>query len=237
MASWSLPDLLSPISTDPEMSFKRNIATSTYPLRRGCVDLVKLKFGFLGKRNRSYRGLILESGLFDPHHYRTQFPRNIVAGVVPPPPLHPAWGEAGDATQRSFPNPDLSHRQSGCAGSKHSFPPALSDFREEREPTCVVPWTDPGDVSLSKIPTLRKSEIATRHRIAVVIHLFYHELWEEISGQPPDLALRPLRHSSHEGWLRGNTGSGETGFSDATAVPMPNHGRDILPALLNAGLV
>ncbi len=83
MASWSLPDLLSPISTDPEMSFKRNIATSTYPLRRGCVDLVKLKFGFLGKRNRSYRALILESGLFDPHHYRTQFPRNIVAGIMP----------------------------------------------------------------------------------------------------------------------------------------------------------
>ena len=222
------------------MSLKRKIAISTYPLRSGFVELIRLKFGFLNSQDRRYRAKILESNLFDPQHYRLQFPRNLVAGAMPLRHYILRGERIGLSPSEAF-NPDLYLTANPDVRDITIYPLRhyLTFGIVENRPLSM-PWIDPGDISLSKIPTLRKSDIVTRHRIAVVIHLFYHDLWEEISGQlrnltlPYDLFVTVAMKDGYEDALE----IVKRDFPEATAVAMPNHGRDIFPFLhlLNAGL-
>jgi len=103
-----------------------------------------------------------------------------------------------------------------------------------------MPWIDPGDTCLSLIPVLRKSENPSNKRIGVAVHLFYHELWQEISDQlkaltlPFDLFVTVTIKDGHKEVIR----QIKEKHPEATVVPMPNHGRDIFPFLhlLKSGL-
>lgn len=93
-------------------------------------------------------------------------------------------------------------------------------------------------------PVLRRPPDATRAPQAVVVHVYYHDLWPEIAARlaeldfPFDLYVT-ISDRGEEGEAERLAEKVRAAFPGALAVPMPNRGRDIFPFvhLVNSGLL
>lgn len=223
------------------MSFKRQIAQFTYPLRYGCVEIWKMRFGYLSPKERDYRRRIVESKLFDARYYASQHPRSFVPKVMPlrhfilrgeKQWLSPSERFSPAAYVRA--NPDV--RDNKVGPLRHY----LMFGKAENRPL-EMPDIDPGETCLTKLPILRRPACSSERRIAVAIHLFYYDLWEPLLASVANLTVPYdlfVTISVKDGFeeLREKVLADCPG---ATVIGMPNRGRDIFPFLhlLNSGLL
>jgi len=191
-----------------------------------------------------YTRMIRDSEFFDPEYYRKLKPQNTVIQMWPVE-HYVIWGEKqGLQPSRLFCpraylkyNPDV---------AKASSPP-LSHYlryghREDRRclPLPDIPFQVGLDMSL--LPPLEKiGQIKPRHRIAVVLHIFFYELWPEIrdrlANMPEefDLFCTVVPRDN----LEALTADILNAYPHAHIIPFPNHGRDLFPLthLVNSGVL
>lgn len=92
-------------------------------------------------------------------------------------------------------------------------------------------------------PVLRPAPLGQKTaRVAVVVHIYYADLWEEISGTIERAGLDHdlfVTITDHGTLSEGLSDRIRHTWPDARVVTMPNHGRDIFPFvhLLNSGLL
>ncbi len=200
-----------------------------------------LRLIFIAPRLYLYVLRMRRSGLFDRQFYRGANPKIHWLFRMFPERHYVLHGEEAGL----YPNPDFSpkaylkHNHDVRDSNARPFEHYLRRGRRENRLTKDVPSLDnSSDITLPKLRTLRASPA----KYAVVIHIYYHDLWQEFSdtlkivdldfdlfvtltykkGETEELAVRIA-----EEW------------PDATLIYMPNHGRDIFPFihLVNAGLL
>ena len=196
------------------------------------------RFLFPGPRNLDYIRKVKASGLFDPDFYTThhpnmrwifrQFPARHYVTIGEGEHLKPNPDFAGSIYLRY--NPDV--QNAGVPPFLHYVEVGHRELRVTKE------LPEPVPTLLRAMP--RVGETAAAATIAVVVHVFYHDLWEEIadriaaSGIPCDL------------WVTITDKGAETDalvprilarFPNARTLRYPNRGRDVLPFvhLVNAG--
>lgn len=200
-----------------------------------------LRLIFLSPRQFLYVRRMKRSGLFDRKFYLEVNPLIHWIFRFFPERHYVLFGEAAGL----YPNPDFSPK----AYIKHNpdlrgrglapFDHYLRAGRHEQRVTRDLP-SDGGGLSIP-LPKLRGAG-ANPADYAVVVHIYYHDLWEEFEARLKTLDFdfdlfvsltykgdetETLAERIREAWPR------------ARVVPMPNHGRDIFPFLhlINAGLL
>ena len=154
------------------MSIKRSIAIKTFPLRNGCVEVFKIKFGFLSPSQKRYYQKINNSGLFDRRHYQDQARRSLLARVMPLRHFILRGEKLGLQPSSKF-DPESYLRANPDVRDLRIFPLRhyLEYGKEESRPL-QMPLIARGEVCLSKLPIIRKPQRHSGRRIAVSIHLF-----------------------------------------------------------------
>jgi Rhamnan synthesis protein F len=221
------------------MDLKRKLAIATFPVRDGFMEIFRVRFGLLGMSRKRYLRAIRDSGFFDPAFYRSQRPRCIIAALMPlrhfirrGEALGLSPCEAFDSSAYLHANPDV--RQQGLPPLRHF----LEHGRAENRPLRVT-RKKPAHHSGRDIPEIPKLDPSPGCRIAVVIHLFFFDLWDEILpciqnlNLPFDLFVTITRRDGCEHMLE----QVRRDRPDARIWLFPNHGRDIFPFvhLLNSG--
>lgn len=198
------------------------------------------RFLFPGPRDLDYIRKVKESGLFDPAFYTThhpnmrwifrQFPARHYVTIGEREHLKPNPDFAGSIYLRY--NPDV--QNAGVPPFLHYIEVGHRELRVTKELPEPVPSL------LKAMPRIGDGPAAAD--FAVVVHVFYHELWDEIAdriaaaGIPFDL------------WVTITDKGGETDalvprilarFPNARTLRYPNRGRDVLPFvhLVNAGVL
>lgn len=222
------------------MSIKRSIAIKTFPLRNGCVEIFKIKFGFLSPSQKRYYRKINNSGLFDRRHYQDQARRSLLARVMPLRHFILRGEKLGLQPSSKF-DPESYLRANPDVRDLRIFPLRhyLEYGKEESRPL-QMPLIARGEICLSKLPIIRRPLFHSGRRIAVSIHLFYYDLWEEMLDSIQNL------HTPFDLFVTITIKDGfdeiqarvQADVPDAMVVGIPNHGRDIFPFmhLLNAGV-
>ncbi len=205
-----------------------------------------LRFAFPTRSERQYARLLRQSDQFDRDFYLAENPRMRRLFRLSPERHYAIFGEALGLSPSPyfspraylFHNPDLA----GVAPLRHYIEAGRGERRRVRLPPDRRGHDGPAipEIDLSLAP-------ADPAPVAVVLHLFYHDMWPEfatalalqsfafdlyitITDTEPDTdksdAAR-LKHRIHET------------FPQARIWIMPNHGRDIFPFvhLLNSGLL
>ena len=193
----------------------------------------------LSPREWRYRALAHRSGLFDPVFYRGAYPgMNAVYRMLP---LHHfiAYGEA----QGYRPNPEFSpaaylrHNPDVAASGVAPFRHYLRNGRTEGRLTQDLPGLHLPEI---EVPVLRP--VPRTAPQAIVAHIFYPDLWDEFADtfraldMPFDLFVTLTWRGEETEELARRI---REDFPQATILPMPNQGRDILPflRLVNAGML
>lgn len=190
------------------------------------------RWGYLREMRRSR--------LFDRHFYCTTNPH-----------LHPLFRTFPERHYAVFgevmglrPNPDFCPRaylalNPDLAGEAAApFRHYLRAGRHERRPTKTLP---PVDRTLPIRPPVLRPRPATA-RIALVVHIYYHDMWPEIAeaideaGLEHDLFVTITHKGAQTEALRDQI---TRSHPQARVILMPNHGRDVFPFLhlANAGLL
>lgn len=194
----------------------------------------------LSRQERKFLKVAQASGLFDPVYYKGAYPRIHPFFFRVPLRHYIVFGEA-----RGFrPNPDFSPRaylrynpdvaETGVSPFYHY---ALSGHKEAR-----IHKELPKVEELPKAvrPVLRFGPGRVQAPVAVVVHIYYPDLWPEFAETLKGLTLE------HDLYVtltyRGDETEElaediRTAFPAATVLPLENRGRDILPflTLVNAG--
>lgn len=180
------------------------------------------------------------SGLFDRHFYRTTNPSLHRLFRAFPERHYAVFGEAMGLR----PNPDFSPRaylahNADLAGEAAA--PFRHFLRAGRHEVRVTKDLPPIDRTLPIRPPVLRAQTRAAG-IAIVVHVYYHDMWPEIAAS---IAEAGLDHDlfvtiTHKG-AQTDALIARIARSHPTArvVPMPNHGRDIFPFLhlVNAGLL
>ena len=221
------------------MSLKRSIAVATFPLRNGLMEILRMRGGFLGKSGRIYQKQILESGMFDAAWYRARRPRCWAARFLPLRHFILRGERMGidpgpkfDIEAYLHANPDV--LRLGLAPFRHYLEHGRAEHRRLRvsiDHPPAMPGLEPPEIDVPPI---------TGRPIAVAVHLYYFELWDEIHRQLSnlhlafDLYVTLTRRQGHEEARRRILAD----RPDAKVWDFPNHGRDIFPFihLLNSGV-
>ncbi len=201
-----------------------------------------LRFLFPPRWARVYTREIRASGMFDRAFYRGTVP-GLHKLYQKNPELHYViFGEdLGLQPNGAFaPHSYLTHNPDVAESGQRAFQHFIRSGRHEGRVARDMPsFETEGGVSF---PILRATAPREKARFAVVVHLFYIEMWDEIAAHLKaqtfdfDLYLSYVKLKSHtedpkDIVLRE--------FPDAVVHAMPNHGRDIYPFLhfANAGLL
>lgn len=193
----------------------------------------------LDRGERRYRQLASASGLFDPHFYRGAHPflhpifrmfalRHFILfgenmGLRPNPGFSP------EAYLRL--NPDVA--RAGLPPFRHF----LERGQQEGRPVLAPP---PEQLPDCPVPVLRFDPDRAKAAQAVALHLYYPDLWDEFAARlaaldfPFDLFVTITWRGPATDDLIARMRSQ---YPTAFVLPLPNHGRDILPFLhlVNAG--
>lgn len=188
----------------------------------------------------AYVRKIRRSGLFDRHFYRTTNPRMHPLSRLFPERHFVQIGEAAGLR----PNPDfaplayLRHNADLTGQVSRPFLHYIEHGQYEQRVTKDLPICE--ELASTPVPRLRPSDFPARPaRFAVVVHVYYHDLWDEIARclerQTIDFDLfvtvvRFERKSDVEARIKAS-------FPQAKVFAVPNHGRDIFPFvhLVNSG--
>ncbi|MCX7568053.1 glycoside hydrolase family 99-like domain-containing protein [Sulfitobacter sp. F26169L] len=201
-----------------------------------------LRIFFLGPNERAALKAGRNSGLFDPVYYRGAYPQ--VHPLFRPFLLrhYIVYGES----MGYRPNPDFSpsaylryNPDVATQGTSPFLHYATSGHKEQRI-TKELPKVEELPEVLS--PKLRFDSSRVRSDVAVVMHIYYPDLWPEFRAKIGRLDIE------HDLFVTLTYRGDETEelaaqireeFPDATVVPLENRGRDILPflALVNAGML
>ena len=196
------------------------------------------KFWLLDAEQAHYLRRIRQSGLFDRDFYRSQHPLLLPMFLRFPERHYVAFGEQAGF----FPRPDFSpvayrRRNEEVAASER--PPFLHFIEHGRE--AGLPTRDPSpvidDVEVPPVP-----EVQPRAAFAVVVHVYYPDLWHEIERALQnvdidfDLYVTITCLDAESNQIAEAIGRDWPG---ATVLTVPNHGRDIFPwvHLVNAGVL
>lgn len=198
-----------------------------------------LRVLWLDQGQRRYCQLAYSSGLFDPDFYRASLPA-----------LHPffrafplrhfiLWGEhMGLQPNPAFSpkdylrlNPDVAH--AGVPAFRHF----LERGQREGRPVTAA---RPDHLPQCPVPVLRFDADRPKAQHAIALHLYYPDLWPEFAAR---LATTDFDHDLFVtiAWRGPETdlliAQIREQFPAAFVLPVPNHGRDILPffRLVNAG--
>jgi len=193
---------------------------------------------------RKYAEMLRETEFFDADYYRATRPRNSILQQFPHH-HYVIWGERqGLKPSKLFCpaaylkyNPDVA--DSGSPPLQHFL-----RFGQNEDRRCLplpdIPFQVGLDMSL--LPPVEKiARIKPRHRIAVVLHLFFYELWPEIrdrlANMPEefDLFCTVVPRDN----LEELTSDILAAYPHAHVIPFPNHGRDLFPLthLVNSGVL
>lgn len=181
------------------------------------------------------------SGMFDRQFYRGANPGMHWVFKIFPERHYVLYGEAAGL----YPNPDFSpkaylkHNHDVQAAGAHPFEHYLRQGRHEQRLTKDIPELDTSsDIALPKLRALRKNPA----KYAVVIHVYYHDLWQEFSEKLKTLDIDfdlfvTITYKKDETDELAERIAQE--WPEASVIYMPNHGRDIFPFihLVNAGVL
>lgn len=188
---------------------------------------------------------IKASGLFDRQFYTSTNPQLHWLFKAMPERHFAVFGEA----MGLYPNPDFSPRaylmhnpdvtEAGLPPFRHWINQGRSEARLTKSVGEIVL-----DASVS-LPTLRGGR-ARQAELAIVVHLYYHELWDEFAARLRKLDFAfdlfvtvTAKGKDDQGRsIAGRTRERiEADFPGAVTLEMPNHGRDIFPFLhlVNSG--
>jgi lipopolysaccharide biosynthesis protein len=191
---------------------------------------------------RRYHRAARQSGLFDPVYYRGAYPQ--IHGIYRHMPLRHfiAIGEA-----KGFrPNPDFSPEAylrynpdvaaTGMPPFLHFVTVGHRESRVTKELPAVLPLPE------IEVPQLRHDPTRKTARFAVVVHIYYPDLWDEFAetlrgvGIEHDLYVTVTYRGAESEALAERI---RQDFPAAWVVPVPNRGRDILPflTLVNSGVL
>lgn len=198
------------------------------------------RFLLPGRRERDYIRKVKASGLFDAGFYTThhpnmrwlfrQFPERHYVTIGEREHLKPNADFAGSIYLRY--NPDV--RNAG-------IPPFLHYVEiGHRELRVIKELPEPVPSLIQAMP--RVGEAAAAADAAIVVHVFYHDLWDEIaarvvaSGMPFDLYVTITDKGEETDALVPRI---LERFPNARVFRFPNRGRDVLPFvhLVNAGVL
>ncbi|WP_371056830.1 glycoside hydrolase family 99-like domain-containing protein [Rhodosalinus sp. K401] len=195
---------------------------------------------FLTPAERAYVRKIRRSQLFDRHFYLTTNPHMHPLTRMFPERHYVQFGEVAGLR----PNPEfaplayLRHNADLTGSVTRPFLHYIDHGRHEQRITKDLPLVEEFD--LTPVPVLRPVDFPAKPaRFAVLVHVYYHDLWDEIARYlerqtiPFDLfvtVVRFKRKSDVESRIK-------QAFPDAVLLGVPNHGRDIFPFvhLVNAG--
>ncbi|WP_408607882.1 glycoside hydrolase family 99-like domain-containing protein [Acidimangrovimonas sediminis] len=179
------------------------------------------------------------SGLFDRTFYRGANPSLHALFRAFPERHYVTFGEAMGLR----PNPDFSPRAYvGYNPDLKGQPaPFLHYLRAGRHEDRITKELPPVDECLPVRPPVLRGHARTAE-FAVVVHIYYHEMWDEIAetlaeaGVDHDLFVTLTHKGAATEALMARIRESHPG---AVLVPMPNHGRDIFPFLhlVNAGVL
>ena len=200
------------------------------------------RFALTGQATQTYIRHIRKSGLFDRHFYLTTNPRLHPLFRLMPERHFAVFGEAmGLQPNPDFsPNAYLRHNPDLASYAHAPFSHFIAIGRKEQRVTKDLPVLVPGNaIPVPRIPVGKESRVAP---YAVVAHVFYHDLWEELAEAIDgadldcDLFVTITHHGPETDALAARIT--ET-HPQARVIVMPNHGRDIFPFvhLVNAGLL
>jgi len=202
-----------------------------------------LRFVFPTRSQRRYERALRQSGRFDRAFYIAANPRLRALFRLAPERHYIVFGEALGLSPNPhfspraylFHNPDLAIM--GVAPLLHYIGEG-----EQQQRRVLLPADQRGygdailpEISAAAVP-------ADPAPVAVVVHLFYHDMWDEFAA-----ALRPQRFA-FDLYVTITGTDADTGglkrriltqFPEARIWAMPNHGRDIFPFvhLVNAGVL
>ena len=196
------------------------------------------RFLFPGRRDRAYMRKVRESGLFDAAFYTTHHPNMRWIFRQLPIRHYVTIGER----EHLKPNPDFAgsiYLRYNPDVQNAGIPPFLHYIeigRRELRVTKELP--EPLPSLLKVMPRVGDAEAAAD--VAVVAHVFYHELWDEIadrlaaSGLAFDLYVTITDTGKETDELLPRI---HARFPTARTFRFPNRGRDVLPFvhLVNAG--
>jgi hypothetical protein len=199
------------------------------------------RFAFPNRSQRSYIRQVRRSNLFDPVFYRNNYP-----GLRPlfrwlPVRHYVTIGER----EALRPNPDFSPvfylhynpdvRESGIPAFLHYLEMGHREGRITKElPEALI-------ANVKDMPLLPSGAIRRARRLAIVAHVFYPDLWDEMAetiaaaGLDADLYVTITDRGAETDALMAEIAGR---FPEARCFRFPNRGRDILPFvhLVNAGL-
>lgn len=182
-----------------------------------------------------------QSGLFDRQFYRGINPNLHWLFKMFPERHYVLFGEAAGL----YPNPDFSpkaylkHNHDVRDSSLAPLDHYIRRGRNEQRLTKDIPALDTNsDIALPKLRISRDNPT----RYAVVIHVYYHDLWTEFSEKLKTLDVTfdlfvTITYKKEESDALAERVAQE--WPDATVIYMPNHGRDIFSFihLVNAGVL
>ena len=189
---------------------------------------------------RLYLRAIRKSGMFDPVYYRGAYPQLNPMYLRFPEKHFIAYGES----MGFRPNPDFSPfaylrynpdvADLGMRPFRHYIESGHKEVRVTKELPEVVTLPD------IDVPVLRFDPDRPRAPQAIVVHIYYADLWEEFRETlaavdiPHDLFITITWRGDETLELKKRI---ETDFPKARVMAVPNKGRDILPflTLVNAG--
>ncbi len=186
----------------------------------------------------AYAREIARSDLFDRHFYRGTNPRMHPLSRLFPERHFVLKGEALGLR----PNPDfcprayLRHNPDLTAKVRHPFQHYIRYGRHEQRVTKDLPPRHQSEQV--PLPVLRP--LAQKRRFAIVVHLYYHDMWDELadaikmSGVEADIYVTYVRFVEARTDLPDRV---RRDFPQAMIHQVPNHGRDIFPFvhLVNSG--
>lgn len=199
-----------------------------------------LRVMILTPSERKYLRIIRKSGLFDPVYYRGAYPQLNRIYLRFPEHHYIAYGES----MGFRPNPDFSPlaylrynpdiADLGIAPFRHYVESGHRETRITKEMPEVVALPD------IHVPVLRFDPDRTKAPQAIVVHIYYPDLWEEFRETldrleiPFDLYVTITWRGEESLDLRERV---QADFPSAWVMAVPNKGRDILPflTLINAG--
>ena len=197
------------------------------------------KFWLLDVEQARYLRRIRQSGLFDRDFYRRQHPQLLPMFLHFPERHYVAFGEQAGFFPRPYFSPGAyrRHNPNVVASDRPPFLHFIERGRESglctRDPSPVID----DDVEVPPVP-----EVQPRAAFAVVVHVYYPDLWHEIEHALQNV---DIDFDLYVTITRLDAESNRTAeairrnWPEATVLTVPNHGRDIFPwvHLINAGVL
>ena len=187
------------------------------------------RFWFLDAEQTRYLRRIRQSGLFDRDFYRRQHPQLLPMFLRFPERHYVAFGEQAGF----FPRPDFSpgaYRRLNPEVAASDHPPFLHFIEgggkaglRTRDPSPVID----DDVEMPPVP-----EVPQRAGFAVVVHIYYPDLWHEIERALQNVDIDfdlYVTITRLDGEADRTAESIRRNWPEATVLTVPNHGRDIFP--------